>query len=130
MTSHGDIQAIFEMLPPDSAEHGMTVDGDLAHHLIRGRYMRPYTSQNLQSSQMQTQALLQSGERRQQQQKQKMSGDTASDGTRKSKYRPASHRYSMSLPGLAREPRGILSESVGIQGIGSRLEARGVDGED
>ncbi|KAI1083176.1 nonselective cation channel [Whalleya microplaca] len=40
ITSHGDIQAVFEIAPPNSVENDITVDDELTHHLIRKQFIR------------------------------------------------------------------------------------------
>ncbi|KAI0009788.1 nonselective cation channel [Xylariaceae sp. FL0662B] len=44
ITSHGDIQAVFDIAPPNSVENDITVDDELTHHLIRRQYGRQQSS--------------------------------------------------------------------------------------
>lgn len=50
ITSHGDIHAVFDIPPPESVEHDITVDDELTHHLIRRQFARQQSSTLLESS--------------------------------------------------------------------------------
>ncbi|KAK8021019.1 nonselective cation channel [Apiospora arundinis] len=40
ITTHGDIQTVFAIAPPDSVEDDIAVDDELTHHMIRRQYIR------------------------------------------------------------------------------------------
>ncbi|KAK8089163.1 nonselective cation channel [Apiospora hydei] len=40
ITTHGDIQTVFAIAPPDSVEDDIAVDDELTHHMIRRQYVR------------------------------------------------------------------------------------------
>ncbi|KAH9909168.1 nonselective cation channel [Xylariomycetidae sp. FL2044] len=44
ITSHGDIQAVFDIAPPESVEREIAVDDELTHHLIRRQFSRQHSS--------------------------------------------------------------------------------------
>ncbi|KAI1177535.1 hypothetical protein F4777DRAFT_541293 [Nemania sp. FL0916] len=46
ITTHGDIQAVFDILPPDSVEEDIAVDDELTHHMIRRQFMRHQSTTN------------------------------------------------------------------------------------
>ncbi|KAF3061517.1 putative nonselective cation channel protein [Daldinia childiae] len=50
ITSHGDIQAVFDIPPPDSVEHDIAVDDELTHHMIRRQFARQQSSTLVESS--------------------------------------------------------------------------------
>ncbi|KAI0135588.1 hypothetical protein F4814DRAFT_401742 [Daldinia grandis] len=50
ITSHGDIQAVFDIHPPDSVEHDIAVDDELTHHMIRRQFARQQSSTLIESS--------------------------------------------------------------------------------
>ncbi len=47
MTAHSDIQAVFEVPPPDSVEEEIAADDDLTRHLIRRQFTRQQTSDGI-----------------------------------------------------------------------------------
>lgn len=44
ITSHSDIQTVFDIPPPDSVEEDITVDDELTHHMIRRQFIRHQSS--------------------------------------------------------------------------------------
>jgi hypothetical protein len=44
ITSHSDIQTVFDIPPPDSVEGDITVDDELTHHMIRRQFLRHQVS--------------------------------------------------------------------------------------
>ncbi|KAI1466620.1 uncharacterized protein F4812DRAFT_432225 [Daldinia caldariorum] len=44
ITSHGDIQAVFDIPPPDSVTNDIAVDDELTHHMIRRQFARQQSS--------------------------------------------------------------------------------------
>ncbi|TRX97883.1 hypothetical protein FHL15_001093 [Xylaria flabelliformis] len=40
ITSHSDIQTVFDIPPPDSVEEDIAVDDELTHHMIRRQFLR------------------------------------------------------------------------------------------
>lgn len=44
ITTHGDIQTVFAIAPPDSVEDDIAVDDELTHHMIRRQYIRQQSS--------------------------------------------------------------------------------------
>ncbi|KAI0535713.1 nonselective cation channel [Xylaria digitata] len=51
ITSHSDIQTVFDIPPPDSVEEDIAVDDELTHHMIRRQFMRHQSSTQHQRSQ-------------------------------------------------------------------------------
>lgn len=50
ITSHGDIQTVFEIPPPDTVENDIAVDDELTHHLIRRQFARQQSTTLIESS--------------------------------------------------------------------------------
>ncbi|KAJ3570049.1 hypothetical protein NPX13_g5863 [Xylaria arbuscula] len=44
ITSHSDIQTVFDIPPPDSVEEDIAVDDELTHHMIRRQFLRQQSS--------------------------------------------------------------------------------------
>ncbi|KAI0483019.1 nonselective cation channel [Xylariaceae sp. FL0804] len=102
ITSHGDIQAVFHLAPPESVEEDIAVDDELTRHMIRRQFARTQSS-----------AALETQSRRR------------DNGTRKdSNNVPPSRRDSIAPYGLAEHIRSIMNES-GEEGtdLASRLGA-------
>ncbi|OTB18462.1 hypothetical protein K445DRAFT_73525 [Daldinia sp. EC12] len=53
ITSHGDIQAVFDIPPPDSVENEIAVDDELTHHMIRRQFARQQSSTLVESNKSQ-----------------------------------------------------------------------------
>ncbi|KAI1300326.1 nonselective cation channel [Xylaria venustula] len=51
ITSHSDIQTVFDIPPPDSVEEDIAVDDELTHHMIRRQFLRHQSSSQPRSSQ-------------------------------------------------------------------------------
>lgn len=52
ITSHGDIQTVFDIPPPDSIEEDIAVDDELTHHMIRRQFLRHQSSSQPRDSQI------------------------------------------------------------------------------
>ncbi|KAI1114394.1 nonselective cation channel [Nemania sp. NC0429] len=46
ITTHSDIQTVFDIPPPDSVEEDIAVDDELTHHMIRRQFLRHQSSAN------------------------------------------------------------------------------------
>lgn len=44
ITTHGDLQTVFEIEPPDSMTDDIAVDDELTHHMIRRQFMRQHSA--------------------------------------------------------------------------------------
>lgn len=98
ITSHGDIQAVFDIPPPDSVEEDIAVDDELTHHMIRRQFARQQSSTLVESSKKQ---------------------DNEGNQT---PYKPPSRRDSIApYGGLTEQIRAVMSESSEIEDMTSRL---------
>ncbi|KAI0426653.1 nonselective cation channel [Xylaria sp. FL1042] len=52
ITTHSDIQTVFDIPPPDSVEEDIIVDDELTHHAIRRQFLRQQSSTQLRGSQI------------------------------------------------------------------------------
>ncbi|KAI0382062.1 nonselective cation channel [Hypomontagnella monticulosa] len=100
ITSHGDIQAVFDIPPPDSVEEDIAVDDELTHHMIRRQFARQQSSTLVESSKKQD-----------------------SEGSQ-TPHKPPSRRDSIAPYGaLTEQIRAVMSESSEIEDMTSRLGA-------
>ncbi|KAI1407824.1 nonselective cation channel [Hypoxylon sp. FL1857] len=106
ITSHGDIQAVFDIAPPDSVEHDIAVDDELTHHMIRRQFARH------QSSTLVEQSKKQNNDNSNQQEQQQQPTPKA-----------PSRRDSIAPYGITEQIRTIMSESSEIEDMTSRLGA-------
>ncbi|KAI0842156.1 nonselective cation channel [Hypoxylon sp. FL0890] len=107
ITSHGDIQAVFDIAPPDSVENDIAVDDELTHHMIRRQFARHQSSTLVESSKKQDN----SNSNQQEQQQQPL-------------IKTPSRRDSIAPYGITEEQvRNIMSESSEIEDMTSRLGA-------
>ncbi|KAI5862122.1 nonselective cation channel [Durotheca rogersii] len=103
LTSHGDIQAVFDIPPPDSVEEDIAVDDDMTHHLIRRQFARQQSSGVLESN--------------------KKQGDDGADQQQQRQHKPASRRDSMAPYGtLSEQIRAIMNDSSEEDSVAARLE--------
>ncbi|KAI2629671.1 nonselective cation channel [Hypoxylon sp. NC1633] len=103
ITSHGDIQTVFDVAPPDSVEHDIAVDDALTHHLIRRQFARQQSSALIESSK-------------------KQDHDDSREQVPANK--PPSRRDSISTYGaLTEQIRAVMSESTETEDITGRLVA-------
>ncbi|KAL7629271.1 hypothetical protein AAE478_000791 [Parahypoxylon ruwenzoriense] len=101
ITSHGDIQDVFDIPPPDSVESDIAVDDELTHHLIRRQFARQQSSTMVESS--------------------KKQDDGAAD-QQQSRHKPPSRRDSIAPYGVLTEQiRTIMSESAEVEDLTARL---------
>lgn len=106
ITSHGDIQAVFEIPPPDSVEDDIAVDDELTHHLIRRQFARQQSSAMIESSKKQDK---------------KQDTDEASQPPQP---KTPSRRDSIAPYGMLTDQiRAIMSESAELEDVTSRLAA-------
>ncbi|KAI1455649.1 nonselective cation channel [Annulohypoxylon moriforme] len=111
ITSHGDIQAVFDISPPDSVENDIAVDDELTHHMIRRQFARNQTSSLAESNKKQDNTDTNQRQQRQQQEEQQQQS-----------YKPPSRRDSIAPYGMLTEQiRSIMSESSEIEDLTSRL---------
>ncbi|KAI1383273.1 nonselective cation channel [Hypoxylon trugodes] len=110
ITSHGDIQAVFDISPPNSVENDIAVDDDLTRHMIRRQFARQQSSTLVESSREQT------NEEPEQQ------TPTPSRTPSRAPSKPPSRRDSIAPYGLLTEQiRSIMSESAEIEDISGRI---------
>jgi len=101
ITSHSDLETVFEVPPPDSVLNEITTDDELTRHMIRRQYTRHNTLEGAASP---------------------LSSETAPDGKAPPK-KTLNRRDSIApFPGLRAELRGVLSESDEVSAITARLE--------
>jgi len=101
ITSHSDLETVFDVPPPDSVLNEITTDDDLTRHMIRRQFTRHNT---LDGAIPPTEEEL--------------------GGKPKPKMKQLNRRDSIApFPGLKAELRGILSESDEVSDITTRLEA-------
>ncbi len=132
ITSHGDIQTVFNLPPPESFEDEIAVDDELTHHLIRRQYTRSHTSDHVPTTSTAAAA------RRSSLREPQPSGGSGSggggsggrgsgastDGSRTPHKSSLSRRDSIApYSGLVQQLRGALSESDEVLDIHHRLEA-------
>ncbi|KAI1107821.1 nonselective cation channel [Jackrogersella minutella] len=104
ITSHGDIQTVFDTSPPDSVEHDIAVDDELTHHMIRRQFARNQSSTLVESS------------------KKHDNGDTSQQQAPQPKT--PGRRDSIAPYGMLTEQvRAIMSESSELVDLTSRLDA-------
>ncbi|KAI0898401.1 nonselective cation channel [Annulohypoxylon nitens] len=109
ITSHGDIQAVFDISPPDSVENDIAVDDELTHHMIRRQFAR---NQSTLVENNKKQDSNDTNQERQQQQEQQQPQS----------YKAPSRRDSIAPYGMLTEQiRAIMSESSEIEDLTSRL---------
>ncbi|KAK4451486.1 putative calcium channel [Podospora aff. communis PSN243] len=101
ITSHSDLETVFEVPPPDSVLNEINTDDDLTRHMIRRQFTRHNTLDG--TTQPPTEEEL---------------------GPKGKPKKPLSRRDSIApFPGLKAELRGLLSESDEVTDITARLEA-------
>ncbi|KAI0140904.1 nonselective cation channel [Hypoxylon sp. NC0597] len=107
ITSHGDIQAVFDIPPPDSVVDDIAVDDELTHHMIRRQFARQQSSTLVESSKKQDNGNANQPEQQQQQ----------------PPFKPPSRRDSIAQYGITEQIRAVMSESPEIEDVTSRLGA-------
>ncbi|KAI0125915.1 nonselective cation channel [Xylariales sp. AK1849] len=110
ITTHGDLQTVFEIEPPDSITEDIAVDDELTHHMIRRQFTRQHST---------TQDSTRRGRR---------DDDGADNGdTRPAGHKPPSRRDSIAPYGgdLTEQMRNILADidSNKVSGVADRLDA-------
>ncbi|OAA56607.1 receptor-activated Ca2+-permeable cation channel [Niveomyces insectorum RCEF 264] len=146
ITAHSDIQAVFEVPPPDSVENEIAADDDLTHHLIRRQFVtrqqqtaEPATATKAaaaQAAQEAPQAPQEPTPRRQSTSVVKFADENTaapSDGARTPRPPPtlkrgASRRDSIAFPGLDPDKLRMLLQAEA--GDGSGGGGGGGDGDD
>ncbi|OTA64616.1 nonselective cation channel [Hypoxylon sp. EC38] len=108
ITSHGDIQAVFDIPPPDSVVDDIAVDDELTHHMIRRQFARQQSSTMVESSKKQDNGSANQQDQQQQQQQQPP-------------FKAPSRRDSIAPYGITEQIRTIMSESSEIEDMTSRL---------
>ncbi|KAI1128892.1 nonselective cation channel [Nemania abortiva] len=94
ITSHSDIQTVFDIPPPDSVEEDIAVDDELTHHMIRRQFLRHQGSTK----------------------------ESSGDMNKEPPTVPPSRRDSLAPYGIqAEQVRNILSESVHDGDLATRL---------
>ncbi|KAI0879347.1 nonselective cation channel [Hypoxylon argillaceum] len=94
ITSHSDIQTVFDIPPPDSVEGDITVDDELTHHMIRRQFLRHQGSTT----------------------------ETGGDTNKEPSTKPPSRRDSLAPYGIqAEQVRNMLSESGQDEDLVTRL---------
>ncbi|KAI1208747.1 nonselective cation channel [Annulohypoxylon truncatum] len=123
ITSHGDMQAVFDIAPPDSVENDIAVDDELTHHMIRRQFARNQTSTLLEQSKKQdSDDTVQQRQQQQQQQQQQEEEQQQQQQQQPQSYKPPSRRDSIAPYGMLTEQiRAIMSESSEIEDLTSRL---------
>ncbi|KAK1758214.1 putative calcium channel [Echria macrotheca] len=102
ITSHSDLETVFEVPPPDSVLSEIATDDELTRHMIRRQFTRHNTLEGAQPP----------------------SADGQGGGNAQPKHKTLNRRDSIApFPGLRAELHGLLSESDEVSGITSRLEA-------
>ncbi|KIH89615.1 receptor-activated Ca2+-permeable cation channel [Sporothrix brasiliensis 5110] len=94
ITAHSDIQAVFDMPPPDSVEEEIAADDDLTRHLIRRQFTRQQTTDAVPT------LAKQQAQSQQEQQTQARPGQTQHGAS--TEARPASNAGSTGPGGLQR----------------------------
>ncbi|KAI0400513.1 hypothetical protein F4802DRAFT_479444 [Xylaria palmicola] len=100
ITSHSDIQTVFDIPPPDSVEEDIAVDDELTHHMIRRQFLRNQSST----------------------QEQVRGRQTSNDRSKERLPKPPSRRDSLAPYGMpAEQVRSMLGESVQAEDLTTRL---------
>lgn len=139
ITTHGDIQVVFDLPPPDEIEDDIAVDDELTHHMIRRQFTRNTTAdtaslqvlikQHKENQQKLQHQRKESDVKEGQPQPIPGSGETAKAGSDSGRQTPKQgktlgRRDSMApFPGLRQELRGILSDSDEMTDLTTRLNA-------
>ncbi|EMR69299.1 putative nonselective cation channel protein [Eutypa lata UCREL1] len=104
ITTHGDIQAVFEIAPPSSVVEDITVDDELTHHMIRRQFGRQQSS-----------TIVSAG-----------GGKRNSDDDESGKAfvpKTPSRRDSIAPFGdLSEQIRDIMNETVGVENLSNRID--------
>lgn len=105
ITTHGDIQTVFSIAPPDSVEDDIAVDDELTHHMIRRQYVRQQSAAH--------DALP----------KFPLSDDNKSEGSRRTTIlKPPARRDSIAPYGeLDQQVRDIINDSGEVNQVNDRL---------
>ncbi|KAI2636203.1 nonselective cation channel [Xylaria nigripes] len=99
ITSHSDIQTVFDIPPPDSVEDDITVDDELTHSMIRRQMVHQQTTPD-----------------------QSQGSQTGSDTSREPRHKPINRRDSLAPYGtLPDQVRNMLGDSSQLEDLGTRL---------
>ncbi|TPX15652.1 uncharacterized protein E0L32_004350 [Thyridium curvatum] len=145
ITAHGDIQAVFELPPPEEVEDDIAVDDDLTRHLIRRQFTRRETEPNIpilksvktrnaaaaeqrgpsESTASGTPAGAPSaeGSRAPSRAEDRGGGGEGKSSTRHHTRTPSRRDSIAPYAGLAQQVRGVLRESEEMSDVGDRLTA-------
>jgi hypothetical protein len=133
ITVHSDIEAVFELPPPESVVEEIAADDDMTVHLIRRQFIRHNTAESgtipkFGGGGTAAESGTKQGDGRE---TSKTASDSVASGASQKEtaktpplYKTPSRRDSITnYPGLAQELRGALSGSDEVSDITSRLEA-------
>lgn len=103
ITTHGDIQTVFEIAPPTSVVEDITVDDELTHHMIRRQFGRQQSSNLISTSRKR---------------------DSDEEGSNTNFVPKAPSRRDSIAPwgDLSEQVRDIMNETVGVANLSNRID--------
>ncbi len=104
ITTHSDIQAVFEIAPPSSVVDDITVDDELTHHMIRRQFGRQQSSMTTTIS---------------------AKRDSDEEGSRKTFVPKVPSRRDSIVPygDISEQMRDIINEAVGVGNLSDRIDS-------
>ncbi|KAK7746177.1 hypothetical protein SLS62_009467 [Diatrype stigma] len=103
ITTHSDIQTVFEIAPPTSVVEDIAVDDELTHHMIRRQFGRQQSSTVISTNRKR---------------------DSDEEGSNKNFVPKAPSRRDSIAPwgDLSEQVRDIMNETVGVENLSNRID--------